>query len=114
MASFRKISSTKEIAAARRGRPVRGKFMLVWRSGPEAGSDGQPPSVGVVLARGFGNAIGRNRAKRRVRGCIMDLRQRFEPGVRYLIQCRPGTEKADYQLLVNDLDDILRRAAGSS
>ena len=63
--------------------------------------------MGVVAGRGFGKAVERNRARRRVRGCIMEMRELLEPGSVYLVECRPGAESTNYQLLARELGAIL-------
>ena len=93
----------------KRGRLYRGKSVFAWISRNEAGGpDG--PRVGVVTGRGFVLATRRNLARRRVRGCIMDLRRFLEEGYSYLVECRPGSEEVNYQLLVIEVRGILSRA----
>ncbi len=104
------ISSSRDFKSLRRiGRFFRGGLIFIWVS-PNNSSGGGAPFVGIVAGRGFGNAVKRNRARRRVRGCLMDLRHLLKPGDSYLVECRPGTEDVDYQLLVNEMQSILSRA----
>lgn len=63
--------------------------------------------MGVVPGRGFKKAVERNLARRRVRGCIMDMRELLEPGYGYLIECRPGVQSENYQKLAGELGEIL-------
>jgi ribonuclease P protein component len=106
-AGIRWIKGSRDIRSLRRtGRFSRGTFIFAWAS-PVSGESLDLPLVGVVSGRGFGKAIERNLARRRVRGCIMDMRHLLEPGIGYLVECRPGAQSADYQLLVNELGEIL-------
>lgn len=79
------------------------------RKGAKPGWESGPPLLGVVAGRGFRGSVERNRARRRVRGCVMELRHLLEPGRSYLIECRPGTEKTNYQKLVIEIEAILSR-----
>ena len=82
--------------------------MLIWVS--RSAREGEDSArVGVVTGKRFGNSVSRNRAKRRVRGCIMDLRQLLRPGMDYLIECRQALQDVDYQYLVTETGDILSR-----
>jgi ribonuclease P protein component len=102
------ITKKREILSVRReGIPNRGKHVFVWVS---AGDGMKAPAVGVVTGRGFAGAVPRNRAKRRLRGAVFDKRALLGRGNRYLFEARPGTEKADYQLLVNEVESALSKA----
>lgn len=81
--------------------------MVAWVVGNRAGMDAA--SVGIVLSKGYRNAVDRNLAKRRGRGCIIDLREMLKPGHEYLIEYRPGAARINYQKLVNEVKDILSR-----
>lgn len=105
---IRKSGDLKTIR--RSGRLIRGELVNVWVSNPGCiGIDGGP-AVGVVTGRGFRKAVNRNRARRRARGCIMEVRDILDPGGAYLVECRAGSEKVNYQILVNNLRDILTEA----
>lgn len=101
------IKGSRDIRSLRRtGRFSRGRFVLVWTS-PASRESIDAPLVGVVSARGFGKAVERNLARRRVRGCIMEMRHLLRPGASYLVECRPGAQSADYQLLAIEMGTIL-------
>lgn len=80
--------------------------MFVWASDGLPG-EGAAPSVAIATGRGFSGAVSRNAGKRRVKGGILDKRELLEPGLSYLVEGRAGVEKVDYQILVNEIDDIL-------
>jgi ribonuclease P protein component len=105
------ISSPRDFKSLRRiGTFFRGGFIFVWVS-PKASLREEAPSVGVVTGSGFRNAVRRNRARRRVRGCLVELRHLLKPGRSYLVECRPGAEIVDYQFLADEMQSILSRAA---
>jgi ribonuclease P protein component len=94
----------------RNGRLFRGKSVFAWVSRHKAGVCAAPRVV-VVTGRGFSLATQRNLAKRRVRGCIMDLRPHLDEDHNYLIECRKGADKVNYQILVNEVRGILSQAS---
>lgn len=81
----------------------------VWLGRNENSSDFSEPKVTIKPSSGFSCVVTRNRARRRTRGCIMELREEFEPGLWYLIEFKPGVESENYQLLVNELKETLKR-----
>jgi ribonuclease P protein component len=104
-----RITDSREIVSLRRnGEFFRCGAAHVWASRSVSGSPCSP-RVAVVTGKRFANAVLRNKAKRRVRGCVMDLRRLLTPGTSYLIECRRGALEMDYQTLVNDLKRVLSR-----
>ena len=105
---MRGLTRSGDIRRTRRlGRRVGGPHVVIWVL--EGEGDDDSPTVGVVTSRGFTGATARNMAKRRVRGGIMDVRRLLKPGATYLIECRPGAESVDYQLLVIELTELFSR-----
>lgn len=106
---LRWITSRSEMRSVRKnGNLTRGNLVFVWEC--ETGTSGTAETaVAVVTGRGFANAVSRNRAKRRLRGCVYDLRDLLEPGVSYRIEGRTEQAEADYQLLVTEMRGILSR-----
>ena len=104
------ITKSRDIRSLKRiGRFFRGTLVLAWVS-LDACEGSDIPRVGVATGKGFEKAVWRNKARRRVKGCVMDSRHLLKPGTSYLIECRPGVEGAEYQLLVNEVRDILARS----
>ncbi|WP_165787523.1 ribonuclease P protein component [Minwuia thermotolerans] len=66
--------------------------------------------VGFTASKKVGNAVRRNRAKRRLRALAADvLRQRAEPGHDYVLIARAATVERDYATLADDLRFSLKR-----
>jgi ribonuclease P protein component len=94
-------------------------FSVVYRAGvrARAGSvvaicvagDDAEPRVGVTCSRRVGNAVVRNRAKRRVRAAIDGLAGRLAPGTRVVVQATSATIREDFQKLESDVFESLRR-----
>lgn len=111
LGGLRRIKKSGDLKEVRRsGRLYRSELVNVWVSDPGRIGIDEGPAVGVVTGRGFPRAVSRNRARRRIRGCIMELRDILDPGSAYLVECRAGSEKANYQKLVFSLRDILTEA----
>ena len=108
-AGLRWITNSSQIRSARKkGIFFRGDHMFAWVSQESVVEPG-PPVVGIVLRRGFKRAVDRNVVRRRLRGCIMELRDLLEPGRVYLIECKPGAEKVNYQILVIEVQSLISR-----
>jgi ribonuclease P protein component len=106
---LRWVTASNEIRSIRRtGKLLRGAHVFVWVA-DEASENEDLPAVALVTGRGFKGATGRNLAKRRLRGGLLDERGLLLPGRKYLVEGRPGTERTDYQLLVIEIQDILSR-----
>ena len=69
------------------------------------GSTG-PPRVAFVAGKGVGNAVRRNRAKRRLRAAI--ARVRLRDGLTYVVIARRGAVDAPFPSLVTWLDVATR------
>jgi len=106
---IRWITSPVEIRSLRKsGSLDRGDLVFVWSSG--RGGPADEASVAVVTGRGFSGAVARNLAKRRLRGSVLQLRGLLEPGRSYLIEARKELERANYQILVFEIEQKLMRA----
>lgn len=85
---------------------VSGRHFLVFllaRSGAER------PRLGISVSRRVGDAVTRNRVKRRIR----ELFRRHRPAraVELVVNARPSSAAADFQELERDYSDCLRRGA---
>jgi len=70
--------------------------------------------VGFTASRKVGNAVVRNRAKRRLRAAAAEvLARQGTPGTDYVLIARSGTGTRPYAQLVGDLEGALRQVARS-
>jgi ribonuclease P protein component len=69
----------------------------------------EPVRVGFTASRKVGNAVKRNRARRRLRAVAAQVLPQAEPGMDFVLIARPATVDRDYQALVGDLVAGLKR-----
>jgi ribonuclease P protein component len=111
-----------QVAAANRKWVAPGLILQVRRQPtPDSNSDDAPRAarpeaarapvrVGFTASRKVGNAVQRNRARRRLRAVAQQvLEQHAEPGTDFVLIARPATIDRDYQALVGDLVAGLKR-----
>jgi ribonuclease P protein component len=97
------------VAAARR-HAVRPGVMLQAAPQPREMGRDEVVRVGFTASRKVGNAVVRNRAKRRLRAAAVEVLARHgRPGIDYVLIARSGTGSRDYAALVGDLESALRQ-----
>ncbi len=96
--------------AAKRRRAVRPGLILQAAPRPIEADRGQAVRVGFTASRKVGNAVTRNRAKRRLRAAAAEvLPRQGRPGTDYVIVARAATGERAYMELVADLETALRQ-----
>ena len=70
-----------------------------------------PIHVGFTASRKVGNAVARNRAKRRLRALTDRLISMADPAFDYVLVGRTETLTRDFTAMENDLRDALKRIA---
>jgi ribonuclease P protein component len=107
-----------QVAAANRKWVAPGLILQVRRQpssessndSPTSAADVAPLRVGFTASRKVGNAVKRNRARRRLRAVASEVLERHaEPGMDFVLIARPTTVERDYQALVGDLVAGLKR-----
>ena len=102
------LRKRSEFLAVRRGTRVRGAFVLV-----EAAkrSDSDEPRLGLTVSRRNGNAVKRNRIKRRLREAVRLFGAGdMAVGNDYVIVSTPKALNAPFQDLCSDVSSALARA----
>ena len=97
------------VAAGRR-RAVRPGLVLQASAKPSGSPGADVVRVGFTASRKVGNAVLRNRAKRRLRAAAAEVLGRDgRPGTDYVLIARAGTGERRYADLVGDLATALRQ-----
>ncbi|HXO03330.1 MAG TPA: ribonuclease P protein component [Stellaceae bacterium] len=100
---FLRVAGTR-VRAARPG--------LVLQAAPQPGGADSAPRVGFTASRRVGNAVARNRAKRRLREAAAAVLTRHgRPGTDYVLIARGETGARRYAELLADLEGALRQLA---
>jgi len=76
--------------------------------------DQAPAKVGFVAGKAVGNAVVRNRTKRRLRALTAPLLPQLLPGVRVVVRANPAAAGATSDVLRRDLEASMRRAAAAA
>ena len=64
------------------------------------------------MSKAVGNAVVRNKVKRRLRHLVRDRVDVFPPGSLVVVRALPGAGDADHAQLARDLDAALQRLLG--
>src|SRR5436190_17927717 len=96
--------------AAGRSRAVRPAFIVQAAPQPAGDDNSGVVRVGFTASRKVGNAVVRNRAKRRLRAIASAvLARNARPDTDYVLIARAETTMRDYPELVGDLEGALRQ-----
>lgn len=107
----RLVSSEGFRQATRHGRRAAASSLVVHLWDP--GTDEGPASVGFVVSKAVGNAVQRNRVKRRLRHLVREHVTSLPGSAVLVIRCLPGAAEASYAELRRDLDRALSRVGAA-
>ena len=108
-----RIRTRSEFQRSRRsGKSFAGKFLVLSVLPDPALLDGGGPGLrfGIILTKKVGNAVVRNRVRRRVRGLLSQYGQRIAPGHQLVVIARYTAPGAAFPDLERDWLNLLRRA----
>lgn len=95
--------------AGRRGRRA-GSRTLVTHHLVLSDQIGAPAQVGFAVSKAVGNAVNRNRVKRRLRHAVRSRLDALPPASLLVVRAKPAAAAASYDELVRDLDHCLSGA----
>jgi ribonuclease P protein component len=98
----------QRLTRSRRKHATRG---LVLQVAPQPeGRDNPQPRIGFTASKKVGNAVARNRAKRRLRALAREVLQpRVQPSLDYVLVGRHTTVTRPWSKLVQDLETAINR-----
>ena len=68
-----------------------------------------PPRVGFVVSKAVGNAVVRNRTKRRLRAAMASQLPGIPTGVDVVVRAQPAAAHASFQELADGVEPLLRK-----
>jgi ribonuclease P protein component len=112
IARLKRRSEFLRVAGTRRKWVAPGLILQVRRhgAGTAARSEGPAIRVGFTVSRKVGNAVARNRARRRLRAAVEQVMPvQAKEGYDFVVIGRQATLRRPFAALVNDLQTALRR-----
>ena len=109
-----RLRASSDFAAAIRGPggARAGSTLIVVHANQTDARAGQPPRVGLVVSKGVGTAVVRNRTKRRLRALLAARVDRLPAGTDVVIRANPVAAQADSLILGAEIDRLLPRVLG--
>ncbi|GAA4714160.1 ribonuclease P protein component [Pedococcus ginsenosidimutans] len=106
-----RLRASSDFAAVLRGpRGARaGSTLIVVHAGQTDARAGLPPRVGFVVSKSVGNAVVRNRTKRRLRALAAARIGQVPAGVDVVVRANPAAAHATSAQLGSELDRLLPR-----
>ncbi|MBH9982804.1 ribonuclease P protein component [Bartonella sp. B10834G6] len=116
--SFLRLRKRADFLALRNGEKRRGPFFLLEsksRDLPEEIKSTTLPRVGFTVTRKNGNAVKRNRIKRRLREAFrLSLKRDIAAGTDYVIIARPDALEASFDSLTGEMERRFRQKLQNS
>jgi ribonuclease P protein component len=108
--SHRLTTSAGFSTAVRSGRRAGTRTLVLHRAVPSV-APADPARVGFVVSKAVGNAVVRNRVKRRLRHLVAERLDVLPVGSVLVVRALPASATASYAALGTDLDVAWRRLA---
>lgn len=113
LARAHRLTSGREFAdAIRRGRRAGTSTVVLHYLAPGEKALETPPRVGLVVGKGVGNAVTRNKVKRRIRHLVRERLSELPRGAVLVVRALPPAGNSSVGL-AGDLDTSLQRLTGA-
>ena len=96
--------------ATRKGRRAGSRTLVAHLVVPDEGAD--PARIGLVVSKAVGNAVIRNRVKRRLRHLARERLDSLPGSCVLVVRALPSAAESSYAGLAADLDAVLGRVTG--
>lgn len=110
-AEHRLTESALFASAVRHGQRVGGRNLVMHLQSRESG---QPALVGFVVSKAVGNAVVRNKVKRRLRALLAQRVTALSPGSLLVVRALPASADAGFITLADDVERALERLTDRS
>jgi ribonuclease P protein component len=104
-----RLTATSEFTSTTRAGRRAGSRTLVVHLAARRPTNGDAPRAGFAVARSVGNAVTRNRVKRRLRHLVRERLPRLPGSADLVVRALPAAGEASYAALGRDLDHALDR-----
>jgi ribonuclease P protein component len=113
-----RLSRSRDFDAVyRRGRSVSTRFLVLY-SFPREEDAGTESRLGLAVSRQLGNAVQRNRLKRRLRAAFEELEPELPAGHDFVLIARPGlteaVESRGFPWLTERVGEVFALAEGTA
>lgn len=113
LAARHRLRHRDDFSATVRARRSGSRLLVIHLAAGESRS-GSPARVGFVVSKAVGNAVVRNRTKRRLRALMAGRLADLPPGVDVVVRAQPVAADASYDELGRDLDRCLRKVLATT
>lgn len=107
--SSRRLKQRSEFLLVRKkGKSIQGRFLVL---GYLQDPNGEPTRLGLITTKRLGNAVVRNRVRRRLRGIMQRIGERFVPGYWLVLIARHAAAEASSEQLEKEWKWLMHRAS---
>jgi ribonuclease P protein component len=110
LAAAQRLRRSSDFAAAVRGGRRAGRGTLVVHLLLDEPAQASPARAGFVVSKAIGNAVVRNKVRRRLRHLVRPRLGSLPPGSLLVVRALPGAASASYDSIGADLDGALAAA----
>ena len=110
LAAEQRLRRSSDFAAAVRGGRRSGRGTVVVHLLIDEPAQASSARAGFVVSKAVGNAVTRNRVRRRLRHLVRPRLGDLPPGVRLVVRANPAAAEATFETLGADLDAALSAA----